>query len=1318
MQAAELIPSKVTGKRQPIKLEGYGLIGDQKPEQNTSPTSLDLDTTRTTSDLQDITRNTDTRSGTPKQVRKASSCDNGVYVMGLVQGDGRGEPVHFLVDTGASTSVLSLTTYDRMPQEHRPPLKPTTMRLAGVTGNALQIAGAIEANLVFDGIVVLADILVVDIPVEAILGQDILMEHQGKLDLSNLTLRLKNATLKCWVANESVMTCRVVVKEKTSIPAWTEKLVPMTVMNQGYLAKHGYIQPYHDIATTRELLIIPGVVSTRDSEVYVRVVNFGNKDATLHSSTNVATCQSVYMNDTEPDDTGFVFTTHEVPAPGGDQQNLDAQLQDLLDINSEFLTEDEKAEFALLLKKYKTIFAASKKDLGRTNLVKHRINTGTAPPVRKPPPRLPLGKRQVEKDEIHSMLERGVIQPSTSPWASPVVLVTKKDGSTRFCVDYRALNDLTLKDAYPLPRIDDSLDALSGGMWFSTMDLMSGYWQILMDPTDMEKTAFTTCHGLYEFKVMPFGLANAPATFERLMESILRGLQWEECLVYMDDIIVSGRTLAESLERLDHVFERLQAAGLKLKTSKCSFFRRSVKFLGHIVSENGVHTDPEKVEHVKDWPVPKSPKEVRSFIGLCSYYRKFISGFAQIARPLHKLTEKEAKFIWDEACEASFNQLKEALVTAPVLAYPRPEGQFILDTDSSGWAVGAVLSQVQDNAEKVIAYFSKALSKAEQDYCVTRKELLAVVLALENFHPYVYGREVIVRTDNAAVSWMKSLRAPTGQTARWLERVQPYNLIVQHRQGRSHTNADALSRKPCASCIRQQTIEEQVQQEQQQAEDTTVKDSASVKASFLPGHGTEDEESEGIPIICVTTRGQAAPMGEFRTNQAWLQGWEVETLRLSQLEDSTIGPLLTSKEEENSKPSWREISHLSDSFKCLWAQWDRLEVRSGLLFRRTNLDKTGRSRLQLLVPETKHREVFQHLHEHCTAGHLGTERTKEKIQFAFYWPGLPKTVKDMCRKCDKCAARKPSLKRHRAPLQQYLVGNPMERIAVDILGPLPKTRRGNTSIVVLGDYFTKWMEAFAVPNQEAETVATVLVEQFVCRFGVPRQLHTDRGTNFESDLFQQVCRLLDIDKTRTTSRRPQSDGMVERFNRTLECMLTMYVEKHQNCWDEYLPYVMLAYRSSVHESTGFSPSMLMLGRELQMPLHTVIPTPQLENNDGQEAVDYVADLQDTLQEVHAQARRSLGRSAQYQKKQYDHRASDRTSYQPGTLVWYYNHSRRKGRCPKLSSPWTGPYTIVQKIDDVSYRIQRNARSQSFVCHVDALKRYEGEGMSWMRTGRQ
>ena len=348
---------------------------------------------------------------------------------------------------------------------------------------------------------------------------------------------------------------------------------------------------------------------------------------------NIATCQSVYVSDTAEESHPGIFAIH------GTSSNVEGQLQDLANSNSEHLSENEKVEFSNLLRKYHSIFSTSKKDLGRASLVKHRINTGTALPVRKPPRRLPLGKRQIEKEEIEAMLDRGVIQPSTSPWASPVVLVTKKDGSTRFCVDYRRLNDLTVKDAYPLPWIDDSLDALNGGRWFNTMDLMSGYyWQIMMDPAAVEKTAFATSQGLYEFRVMPFGLANAPATFERLMESVLRGLQWE-CLVYMDDIIVAGTSVNQCLERLDHVFEWLHAAGLKLKPSKCTFFRKIVKFLGHVVTADGVHTDPEKIQHVKEWPAPKTIKEVRSFLGLCSYYRKCIAGFAQIARPLHKLTE-------------------------------------------------------------------------------------------------------------------------------------------------------------------------------------------------------------------------------------------------------------------------------------------------------------------------------------------------------------------------------------------------------------------------------------------------------------------------------------------------------------------------------------------------------------------------------------------------------------------------------------------------------------------------------------------------------
>ena len=250
------------------------------------------------------------------------------------------------------------------------------------------------------------------------------------------------------------------------------------------------------------------------------------------------------------------------------------------------------------------------------------------------------------------------------------------------------------------------------------------------------KTAFTTSHGLYQFKVMPFGLVNAPSSFQRLMEDVLRGIQWVEYLLYMDDIITPGLTVQDCLRRLESVFKRLMEANLKLKPSKCIFFQKSVQFLGHIVSEEGVHTCADKIQAVRDWPTPTNAKQVRSFLGLASYYRKFVKGFADIARPLHKICEKKAKFVWVLECDEAFDKLKSALTSASILAYPKCDGgRFILDTDASDIAVGGVRSQEQNGQEVVIAYMSKALGKHEVSYCVTRKELLAVVTALRNFHP-------------------------------------------------------------------------------------------------------------------------------------------------------------------------------------------------------------------------------------------------------------------------------------------------------------------------------------------------------------------------------------------------------------------------------------------------------------------------------------------------------------------------------------------------------------------------------------------------------
>lgn len=318
-----------------------------------------------------------------------------------------------------------------------------------------------------------------------------------------------------------------------------------------------------------------------------------------------------------------------------------------------------------------------------------------------------------------------------------------------------------------------------------------------MAEKDKEKTAFVTTLGLFQFRVMPFGLVNAPSTFERLMENVLKGLQWTECLVYMDDIISHSSTFDEGIQRLANIFTRLREANLKLKPSKCIFFQKQVKFLGHIVSSEGIQTDSEKIFAVKNWPVPKNEKQIRSFLGLCSYYRKFVKKFAEIAKPLHDLYKKATKFTWTSECQNAFDTLKTALTTSPILGFPLPGLPFTLDTDASDRAVGAVLSQNQDGKERVIAYMSKTMNRHEQSYCVTRKELLAVVTALRKFHPYLYGQKVLLRTDNAAVSWVRSLKNPTGQTVRWLQEIETYDLTVTHRPGRSHQNADALSRNPC-----------------------------------------------------------------------------------------------------------------------------------------------------------------------------------------------------------------------------------------------------------------------------------------------------------------------------------------------------------------------------------------------------------------------------------------------------------------------------------------------------------------------------------------
>ena len=682
-----------------------------------------------------------------------------------------GIDVDFLLDSGSTASLLSDRIYYAIPESHRPKLNETATELYGVNGIQVKNYGMTNLVLSIANKEIVVPTIVCDMRSDAILGQDFNLKHVKCINFEQNHLVTKDNVCIPYQIGKAAMACRVTCAQSTKIPARSIKNVKVDIPRNGYLDESIILEPSQQ-AVSRKILLVPQILSNKTPQPTVTVINIGHEDLDLYVNTYLGKAESAYDRKKEnlPPRVNIRHTTTERPESSDISQELPEHLQDVFDRSKGYITDEEAERFKCRMMKFARLWATGPDDFGHTDLVTFKINTGNAKPIRQQYRRLPLEKREAERTEIKRMLAKNIIEESSSPWASPICLVSKPDGSVRFCVDYRKLNEVTEKDAFPLPRIDECLDALSGAEFFGTQDLCSGFWQISLDSEeDREKTAFLTSMGLYQFTILSFGLTNAPACFQRLMQEVLRGLQWSECVLFMDDTIVPSKDFDEGLERLTHVWERFLQAGLKLKPSKCLYFQREIKFLGHIVSKEGVKTDPAKTEAIENWKQSKTPKQVRSFLGLASYYRRFVKDFAALAKPLHKLCEKKVKFRWDEDCESAFQKLKEKLVSAPILAYPKVGEPYILDTDACDTAIGGVLSQLYDGQERVIAYYSKSLTSAEENYCITRKDLFAVISALKKFHSYVYGQKVLIRTDNSAVSWITNLKSPSGQVARWLQ---------------------------------------------------------------------------------------------------------------------------------------------------------------------------------------------------------------------------------------------------------------------------------------------------------------------------------------------------------------------------------------------------------------------------------------------------------------------------------------------------------------------------------------------------------------------
>jgi transposase InsO family protein len=463
---------------------------------------------------------------------------------------------------------------------------------------------------------------------------------------------------------------------------------------------------------------------------------------------------------------------------------------------SSALNEEQKRELRELLAEFKDVFDTIQP--GSAKGVTHEIEVeeGTKPIYRKPYT-MPFSKKEIVRDEVSKMLEEGVIRPSKSPWSSPVVLVTKKDGGHRFCVDYTALNKVTKKDQHPLPKIDEILREVKGAKYFSTLDLQSGYWQIRMNEQDVEKTAFTTDEGHYEFLVLPFGVCNGPATFQRYMREVLAYIKNVRNII--DDILVFTDEWKKHLSTLRMVLQAIREADLRCKIKKCKFAVPEVHWVGHILEPGGIRVDPSKTTAIEDYTQPKNVKELRSFLGMANYYRKFVKNFAIIAAPLYDLTKKGIRWKWEEQHERGFQDLKRALTSTPVLVNPDFSKPYRLYTDASGTGMGAVLCQVQEGSEeKVIAYASQHLNHREKNFSTIEREALAMVWALKKFHVYLYGSVFKIMSDHAPLKWLANKKHATGRLARWQYTLMEYTGLegIDHIKGKENIVADTLSRMP------------------------------------------------------------------------------------------------------------------------------------------------------------------------------------------------------------------------------------------------------------------------------------------------------------------------------------------------------------------------------------------------------------------------------------------------------------------------------------------------------------------------------------------
>uniref|UniRef100_A0A8R1IXM4 RNA-directed DNA polymerase n=1 Tax=Caenorhabditis japonica TaxID=281687 RepID=A0A8R1IXM4_CAEJA len=1179
-----------------------------------------------------------------------------------------GHPCHALIDTGANITVTSEATKETFCDTPLEPPKSSTA--LGLGGNAVNMVGAAVIKFQIGPFKV--DHLTHftegrctpagPTDYTFIIGNDVLSQlPKFVFDYANARFYIGGAILPMGNQQERDSrpgNYRLYLGENTTFPAESEQRVKGTLNKK--LTNHDMVvHQQSDLFDRLGLSITPTVF--RSQNALLLVTNPTRTDITVPARATIANVGRIH---TAPDgslhcsDTASDEAFPNIATTDSRLQPLDPDFK--IDFNSIQCKEEERRQLKKLCEDYADVLSRNPYDLGSSKTEPVHIYTTSEVPVKSRPYRVPVKYQAELEQHINALIRSERITESNTPWTSPIVLVKKKSGALRVCLDFRRLNDITIPDNFPLPRIDAILEKVGGARYFSSLDMANGYLQLRLDAESSYKCGFITETKVFAYTHLPFGLKSAASYFQRALKTVLANMD-RDVLVYIDDILIYSQDFGQHIATLRNVFERFRQFNLKVSPKKCEFLKKAITFLGHTITESNYTPNEANVKSIAEMSTPKNLAETRRFVGMVGFFRKFLPNLATVAEPLTRLNRKNEKFRWETPQQEAFDTLREALLDKPILAFPDYEKPFHLFCDASAVGLGAALMQAETEEEKhfkAIAYTSRTLADSETRWPAIQVELLAIIFALRHFRPYICLSKIILHSDHRPLSYLLSKHKVNDNLARWLIELQQYDIKIVHIDGKKNTVADYLSR---------------MQGESQPKE-------------------TELEDIVSFPVCMANTTYEHVPPTVLR-----ISGMNSIDINEEQRKDPVLASVRALVEK---RPT--PCIDLPNEWKH-HLKFVKISTRGTLVI---NFPGTpGLVEDKTIVPEALRELVITGHHASLLGGgHFHWRPTMHKTQKKFFWPGMRTSIIQHCLRCQQCQLRrsKPPTQRE----QQLVVPTNyvFQRVGIDLTGPLPVTAQGNRYYMNAICWFTRYVISIPLPDTRADTCARALLNHVVLKYGAMSELISDGASGFTSAAFEHFCALLEIQHHTAIPHHSRGNGSTERTFRTFHNSMAKYVNNKHNDWEDHLQAVAFAYNTAQHSTTGESPFYLMYGRDPVFPIEKIIH-PEPGNDATQDPHEWKHHLTTTIQ----QAWRDAADHTEIAQGRYNNTANlgaRPIEVKPGDLVVMKNFKSKVGLSRKLVMPWEGLYRITSLERPFAYIVEcRRPTKPPRKVHLDQIKKF-------------